>query len=103
MKQILLPIASVSGKRPTDDEITLVISEIANHFNSGLSNSLHQEYYITKVRELFQAACASGAVATVAERGFYCYERPMRYVPCKEQCTYCALQKPREAPSGGQP
>lgn len=48
--------SNFSCKHPTDEEITSVISEIANHFQSGLANSLQAAYYIHKVRNLFSTS-----------------------------------------------
>lgn len=44
----------LQSRKPTDEEITKVISEIINHHQSGLASSLHHQYYISKVRKLFQ-------------------------------------------------
>lgn len=47
--------SNVICKQPTDEEIILIISEIANHYQSGLAYSLHTQYYVNKVRNLFSS------------------------------------------------
>lgn len=51
-----------------------------------------------------QAACASGAVDTVAAGGFYCFPKPPKSVKCYEQCSRCKnISEAARKSSDGQP
>lgn len=89
-----LNIASVSAKRPSRKLFckvwTQVFGEEIDNVNQLVYGkaALGEELYELCLK-FHKAACASGAVDTVAARGFYCWELDCKNELCKEQCSDC--------------
>lgn len=99
----------VSGKRPTEGEIRAqAYSTMPLPEESCLINTVHENAFVNGARwiisKMSEAACASGAVDTVAAGGFYCFPKPPKSVKCYEQCSRCKnISEAARKSSDGQP